>query len=387
MRREFISGLDWINRAGSFVPPVWGDGDDVLWAMGEPLIIAGPPGVGKTTLCQQLALAMCGAAHSDVLGFMVTPEPDRKVAYLACDRPRQAARSVARMVNDSLGREMVRDRMTVWEGQLPVQPLDDPAALAGWLSSRGVGAVFIDSLKDVFGDMSDGRVGALANIAIQHVIAANIEVCCLHHPRKAQEGNRRPRKLDDLHGSTWVAAGAGSVVYLYGEAGDPVVELFHLKQPADVVGPLKIVHDHRAGRSRIAQQITVMHALEHAGTDGITVKDAAALLYDARDPDRNQRERARRKLAAEVDNGRAEKLTGASPKSEIRYLLAAELREPREADVKQSQSFTASHSDTEPSDHAHVTAITRDMSPPLKGGREVDREAQVALPVAVEEQR
>ena len=41
--------------APKYVPAI-GVGHDVLWSEGEPLIIAGPPGVGKTTIAQQLAL-------------------------------------------------------------------------------------------------------------------------------------------------------------------------------------------------------------------------------------------------------------------------------------------------------------------------------------------
>jgi hypothetical protein len=38
---------------------------------------------------------------------------------------------------------------------------------------------------------------------------------------------------------TWLTSGAGSVILLNGQPGDPIVSLHHLKQPAAAVGPLQ----------------------------------------------------------------------------------------------------------------------------------------------------
>ena len=49
--------------------PVWGPGERVVLADGEALVIVGGPGLGKTTLGQQLALGRCGLpGHADLLG-------------------------------------------------------------------------------------------------------------------------------------------------------------------------------------------------------------------------------------------------------------------------------------------------------------------------------
>ena len=42
------------------IPALWGVGESVLWAAGEPLKIVGHQGVGKTTIAQQLALHRLG---------------------------------------------------------------------------------------------------------------------------------------------------------------------------------------------------------------------------------------------------------------------------------------------------------------------------------------
>ena len=88
--------------------------------------------------------------------------------------------------------------------------------------------------------LSNDDVGSAVNRAIAGVIAQEIEFAGNHHQRKATSENKKPTSLNDVFGSVWITAGAGSVILLWGEAGDPIVELTHLKQPADEVGPLEL---------------------------------------------------------------------------------------------------------------------------------------------------
>jgi len=110
--------------------------------------------------------------------------------------------------------------------------------------------VVIDSLKDAAIGLADDEVGAALNRAMQTALAEGVQVLALHHQRKGTNGHK-PRTLEDLYGSTWISAGAGSVVLLWGSAGDAIVELVHLKQPGAPVGPLKIEHDALAGTSEV----------------------------------------------------------------------------------------------------------------------------------------
>src|SRR5690606_30677182 len=134
---------------------------------------------------------------------------------------------------------------------------------------------------------SEDAVGAAVNQAHQGVVAAGIELVVCHHQRKSQDG-RKPNHLDDVYGSTWITAGAGSVVLLWGQPGDAYVELTHLKQPVDEVGPLSIHHDHVKGRSTVPEPVDL---LELAKGSPLTVADAARHIYETDSPDRNQVER------------------------------------------------------------------------------------------------
>lgn len=233
--------------APEHVPAIWGRGHDVLWSEGEPMIIAGPPGVGKTTIAQQLTLARCGIGSEDLLGYPVAPST-RKTLYIAADRPQQALRSMRRMVKPEQ-RERLEEMLVVRMG--PFDALTDREKVVADLEERGIGTVVIDSIKDVAGDVTDGKIGAELNKTLQSMVARGIEVLALHHNRKGQQGNKAPKRLDDLYGSQWIAAGAGSVVCFWGEAGDESVDMLHLKQPDNVVGPLTLTHDHTTGTSTI----------------------------------------------------------------------------------------------------------------------------------------
>jgi hypothetical protein len=59
-------------------PAIWGRDSAVVWSEGEPFMITGPPGVGKTTLGQQVVAGRCGFLE-DVLGMPVAP--GRRVLY------------------------------------------------------------------------------------------------------------------------------------------------------------------------------------------------------------------------------------------------------------------------------------------------------------------
>ena len=90
-----------------------------------------------------------------------------------------------------------------------------------------------------------------------------------------------------------------SVCLLWGEAGDLVVEFRHLKQPVEEVGPFSVVHDHDRGASSVLVQVDLEQAMANS-PNGLTVADAARLLFAKSDPDRNEIEKARRRLNALV---------------------------------------------------------------------------------------
>jgi replicative DNA helicase len=268
-------------------------------------MIAGPDGVGKTTIGQQLALRRASVACSDLLGYLVSPD-EHRVLYLALDRPRQAARSMRRMV-DEADRDALTRGLVAWEGPLPFDLTTHPSKLLAFAQEHEAGTIIIDSLKDVGGSLSDEATGHAINHALQRCLAAGVEIAALHHQRKAQGANKKPRRLEDIFGLRWLTAGCGSVLMVWGDAGDPIVELTHLKQPADEVGPLTLLHDSLAGTTTVHGAVDVVDVLG-VTTTPLAARDVARKLFNASDPSRLQVEKAKRRLASAVAEGRAERL-------------------------------------------------------------------------------
>jgi replicative DNA helicase len=281
------------------VESVWGSGHEVLWAQGEAFLMCGPDGVGKTTLIQQLILGLIGVLEPILLGLPLVGG-DRRVLYVAADRPVQALRSIRRMVTEE-NRDLLAEHLQVWKGPLPFDLARNPEGLSALAHRAGCGIVILDSLKDVASELSKEEVGLAVSKAFQSACAEGVDVCALHHQRKAQRGALTPRTLADVYGSRWITSGTGSVVMLWGDPGDSIVQLSHLKQPDETVGPLTVLHDHAIGRSTAIDQVDA-YSVVMATADGVTAAGVAKAVYGT--SGRNNVERARRSLERLVSEER-----------------------------------------------------------------------------------
>lgn len=297
---HLVAGGTFVLDTPTAIAPRWGTPAEVLWQRGESLMIAAPPGVGKTTMAVQLVEALIGLGSGSVLGLPV--EPARRVLYLAMDRPRQIARAMSRRFGPE-HREVLNDRLVVHRGPLPTDLSKVPDQLVTLAQRAGADVVVVDSLKDACAKLTDDESGSMVNRAIQYANAADLDVVVLHHQRKGQAG-AKPTSLADVYGSTWLTAGAGSVVLLWGEAGSEQIELSHLKQPADPVGPWTVEHDHHTGLS------TVTHGFDALGYlnrhPGCTIAEAAQAEHGApQKPGGAAFKRTERRFRRLVTDGRA----------------------------------------------------------------------------------
>lgn len=312
-RSRLVSGGAFIHDATDHVPALWGRDEDVLWAEGEPLMLTGPTGVGKTTIAGQLVAARIGFTDT-ALGFPVAP--GRRLLYLAMDRPAQIRRAHRRRFRD-YPRELLDERLVVWQGPPPADLAREPERLLDLARQAGADTVVIDSLKDAAIKLSDEETGQGINRAFQLCVANDVEVLALHHQTKRGGGGQgKPNSLADVYGSAWITAGCGSVLLLWGSAGDLVVELSHLKQPAGVVGPLKVVHDPAAGASHVRDHVEVADLLDDTPR---AVREIAMVLHGGDGPATDSDvERTRRALERLVRDGGAVRIAGA-PGAPVTY--------------------------------------------------------------------
>jgi hypothetical protein len=290
-----FDGASFLLAEDETPPAIWGSGDDILWARGEALIIWGPQGVGKTTIAGQLLAGALGILP-EVLGLPVVPT-QKKVLYLAMDRPKQAKRSLKRLFKPE-HEEILRERLVIWTGPPPADFAVVPETMLEMARTYEADMVFVDSLKDAAVGLSKDEVGAGYNRARQLALSEGVEVVELHHPRKAGENGAKPDGINDMYGSTWIPSGAGSAVLLWGDAGDALIEFYHRKQPMNTVGPFKIEHDAHAGVStvQVDDRQDLVALARRCATAGISAKDAAAALHDEPSPNDRQIASARRKL-------------------------------------------------------------------------------------------
>lgn len=298
-----MDGLAFLTEAAD-ESPLWGEGDRVLWAPGEGLMICGPQGVGKSTIVQQLMLARLALNPPEMCGLPVAVD-DRPILYLAMDRPPQIRRSINRMVDtsDENVAATLKRQLVVWKGPPPVNAAEAPEIFAKWVAMHGrdPGLVIVDSLKDLASGLGEDAVGSGINTAMQSILANGTEFIDLHHQRKATSDNRKPDKLADVFGSTWLTSGMGSVLLVWGEAGAQRVELTHLKQPASPVGPLILDHSHAQGVSSAADpEAMVLQLATEAGASGITEAVAVEAVYGDIE-DENERSAAKKRIRRRLD--------------------------------------------------------------------------------------
>jgi hypothetical protein len=239
---------------------------------------------------------------SQVLGYAVRPTGS-KILYLAMDRPRQIRRSLLRQFRPE-DRDAADERLVVWQGPPPYDLAKFPGLLLDLVRKAGADTVVVDSLKDAFLGLTDDEAAAGYNRARQTALTHGaVEVLELHHQRKSGANSTAPTTLADLYGSVWIAAGAGSVILLWGSPGDLVVQLRHLKQPMAEVGPFHILHDHDHGTSSIHRGADLVRLATIAGSGGLTVKAAAAAMYETDKLTDSDIEKARRRLRSLAKQG------------------------------------------------------------------------------------
>ncbi|WP_051662446.1 MULTISPECIES: bifunctional DNA primase/polymerase [unclassified Microbacterium] len=241
--------------------PIWGEGDDLFWAEGGGLMIPSDQGLGKSLTAQQLIAGRLGIGPGILLGHRVSRLAEGKsIVYLALDRPRQIARSMARLFVTPGERAIAGARLSIWTKPVPIDILGEPYAFADWLEDTfgtNIGDLVIDSVKDLTpANLSNGEVGQALDMAWKECRARGMSTLVLHHERKTgndeSRSNRQP-SLDNIYGSVWLTSGMDSILHIQGKQGENVVTYTHLKAIINMLEPITAMHDQEHGRTVVVQ--------------------------------------------------------------------------------------------------------------------------------------
>lgn len=372
-----VSGAQFVLDRPVGVPSVWGHGNQVLWSSGEALMIAGGQGLGKTTLALQIVRELLGIGAGSLLGLPVSTDIGR-VLYLAMDRPNQIARAAGRIFTEA-DRPVLTESLHVWRGPPTRDLAANPDTLARMADYYEAGVVVVDSLKDAAVRLSEDAVGSQWNRARQNVLAQGCQILELHHTKKRNlaQPHAGP-SVDDVYGSTWLTSGCGSIVLLGGEPGDPIVSFRHVKQPAEEVGPYRLLHDQTAGVMTVDHAVDLVAMVRASGVDGLTAQGAAAAITEKRTPSRGDVEKARRKLDQLATAGVLVRLEGTRGGGESRqrtawFLAENQSRGNHESEETAGEAITQPFADSEY--HASITPITKNRAGQVEQSREQSRQS------------
>jgi replicative DNA helicase len=300
---QFVDG-DTFTRHQDEQTPVWGEPETPVWASGESIMIFGPPGIGKSTLIHLLTFARLGLIPGP-LGYPVQDDGG-KLLYLAMDRPRQISRAMVRLVKPA-HLPVLRERLIVWQGPLPFD-ITLPAnqyRLTEICQALGAKTVVIDSVKDCVRNPSDEERAGGYNLARQSAVREGIEWVESHHNRKGQAENKAPNTIDDVYGSRWLTAGAGSVLCMWGVPGDPQAKLTQLKSPGEFLAAADVQINFWSGTIDWAvAKPSEMDYITAAGPDGVTLADVLRHVEGLEHPTAPQRHKTRDRLDTRVSRGR-----------------------------------------------------------------------------------
>ncbi|MEV4286445.1 AAA family ATPase [Nonomuraea bangladeshensis] len=323
--RQLLGG-SWLCSETEELAPLWGTSETPLWMAEESLMFTGPPGVGKSTLTHMIVFGRMGIIPT-VLGYPVTDDGG-KVLYLAMDRPGQLRRAMRRLVTDPEKQRVILDeRLVVWTGPLPVDITrqENRRFIVNWMKEIGATTVVIDSLKDIIPNASDEEKAGGYNRSRQEVLAEGFSWLEIHHNRKngGAVGTKPPDTLDDVYGSRWITAGAGSVMSLFGQSTDIVVRLSHLKAPGEPLTPMNVEIDRRSGLVTPYENVNAMSVLLRAGQNGVTANDLAQIIYETQKPTKSNVASARKMLdrLCERKDGRPALVERFETQANVRYRL------------------------------------------------------------------
>jgi RecA-family ATPase len=201
---NYVEHLQWIL-------PGW------LHSTGQ-LVISSGPGIGKTSL--MLQLAACITTGERFLGIQALIKP--RIFFMSLE-----------MDNHGL-KYILEHQQREWSNTPEFLILDESTSLTAYenlIAENEFSLVIIDSLSELTDDDDDNQ-GREAKRIMKWCKKIrrryNCAIIIIHHNRKANTGNKKPKSLDDLAGSLHFGRSTDTVLQLW-EVASHYIELSGVK--------------------------------------------------------------------------------------------------------------------------------------------------------------
>jgi hypothetical protein len=196
-------------------------------------LIVSPPGTGKSQFMMQLALHH--ALNSPFVGYKFIEE--LSTIFFSLEMPRAGIHQIARLMAEGYSPPELRQVNNLFQIAALGEPmyLTNPEArkfFEGAIEKYQPKTIIIDSLqKATSGSLSDDEaIRALFNYIASLRAKYGLCVWFIHHNRKGQGDNKKPRELDDVYGSRFITSEPDVVLSLWGDRRNKnVIEVSELK--------------------------------------------------------------------------------------------------------------------------------------------------------------
>lgn len=186
------------------------------------VVLSGPPNVGKSQLSIRFAEKL--ARGEKILKW--TPDKPRKIVVFSMEMPYEELRHIMDQMNISKD-ELLRENFLIIPVGSSVRLHDkkNQAAINKIMDVYQPDGVMFDSLGvAISGDLNSDSVVLDTFDYVHRTLRGyyGAFVWFLHHNRKAQIGNKKPNKLEDLYGSQYIGAAARTGIGLWPNGVDNI---------------------------------------------------------------------------------------------------------------------------------------------------------------------
>jgi hypothetical protein len=201
----------------------------VDWAINELMpqdgcgIIVSPGGIGKTQLMSQFAIHQC--LGKSIIGYDFHEPLSAMMFSLEMGKPgyHRLSSIISKGYSPIELAHLDKTFMVAPLGE--PMPLDRPEGKRFFedaIETHQPKAIFLDSLQKVItGDIKDDEsIRKFFNYIATVRNKYGVYVWIVHHTRKAQGDNKKPRELPDVYGSQYITSEPDTVVSLWQDPGD-----------------------------------------------------------------------------------------------------------------------------------------------------------------------